>query len=600
MQKHYDEISFSDLWADVRTYNWSLLKSDSMAAFGVALLSVPISMAYALAADLPPAVGLFATIFGTIFTAAFGSSRHLVVGPTNMIAILMQAGISEIIYTYYRDVVGPERGILATSIMIQITLVVGILQLLVGVFKLGRLTQFVSRSVVLGYIGGTALALIINQLFYFFGITTVSRPESIFEKVKFFFTHLVNFNWPTALVGVGSLVLLLTTEKVNKKLPAAVLTLAIASLLVSIFKLSPAQFDLMSEVIPGQSVEKVVLVRDFGELYPMRPEIAMPFFEMRVLNTLLPIAFAIALLGILEATSIARTIAAQTGQMLFLNQEIFALGGGNILASFFGAMTCSGSFARTSLNYGSGAKTRFAAILGGVFVAVIVFVFQYLVLRIPLAALAALLLVSAVRMVNFQEVKLCLKATGSDALVFSGTLLSCIFFNVDTAFYIGVVLSIIFYLRKASTPRFVECMVDPTGELRVLVPGEENEKKAIRILHVEGELFFGAADLLQTTVRAIADDPRVRVIVLHLTNAYHIDASSCVALQQLYKYLQNSDRYLIATGLTRQVWQVLCHSGFASELGHDNLFMVDERDPSQSTKSALKWAETVLTQGLTS
>jgi SulP family sulfate permease len=589
----YDDISLAVLWRGLKSYNWSFFQSDATAAISVALLSVPLSMAYALAAGLPPSVGLFATIFGAIFAAAFGSSRHLVVGPTNMIAILIQAGISEILYTYYRDSSGPERALLANQILIQLTLVVGVLQLMAGVFKLGRLTQFVSRSVVLGYIVGTALALIINQLYYFLGINSVTQPESLYEKGKFLLIHLRYIHWPTMLVGLGSVIVLLASERINKKFPASVLILALTSLIVSVFNLSPGA-DLLTQGMPGATVSKIVLIRDFGDIQTMFPNFEAPFFDMRVMNTLLPIAFAIALLGILESTSIARSIAAHTGQFLSINQEIFALGSANFISSLLGAMPSSGSFARSCLNYASGARTRFAAILSGIFVAGIVFVIRPVVMQIPLAALAALLLVSAVRMMNLKEVKLCIKATGSDALVFGATTLSCVLFNVDIAFYIGVFLSIVFYLRKASMPKLEECLVDEDGQLKVLIPGDEPSQRAIRVIHVEGELFFGAADLMQTTVKSIAQDPSVRVIVLHLANAHHLDATACVALQQLFKYLQGTGRYLIASGLTKQVWQVLSHSGLAHELGPDNLFLVDEQEPNQSTKHALKWAETVI------
>lgn len=588
----YDDITLAVLWRGFKTYRWRLLQSDASAAISVALLSVPLSMAYALAAGLPPSVGLFATIFASIFAAAFGSSRHLVVGPTNTTAILIQAGISEVLFSYYRDASPADRVFLANQILIELTLLVGIIQLTAALCKLGRLTQFVSRSVVSGYVMGTALALIIMQLYYFLGIYPVTQPESLFEKSRFLLVHLKHFHWPTALIGLASLIAILGLERLNKKFPAAVLVLAVSSLLVSLFSLSSDVFDSMTIGEAGSQVAELVLVRDFGEIGDLVPKFEMPFFDMRVMNSLLPIAFAIALLGVLEATSISRSIAATTGQVLSINQEILALGSANFLSSMLGCMPSSGSFARSILNYNCGAKTRFASVLSGLFIGGIVFLIKPVVLQIPLAALAALLLISAVRMMNLNEVKLCVKATGSDALVFGATTFACIFLNVDRAFYIGVILSIIFYLRKAAIPRMEEWYIDVEGHLKLLPPGEFPLQKAIRIIHIEGELFFGAADLLQTRVKSVAQDPSVKAIVLHLANAHHIDATSCVALQQLHKYLQGSGRYLIASGLTKQAWQVLSHSGLVNELGPDNLFLVNEHSPNDSTKHAFNWAKT--------
>lgn len=598
IRNEQDEVSLAVLWRGLVGYRFSMFRSDCLAAISVALLSVPLSMAYALAAGLPPVVGIFATIFGTIFAAAFGSSRHLIVGPTNTIAILIQAGISQILYTYYRDVTIAEQSSLAINIMIQLTLVVGILQFLAGVFKLGRMTQFVSRSVIVGYVIGAALAIIVSQLYSFFGISSVERPLSIYEKLKFFIMHWRQTHLPTLFIGVGSLIFLILGSKLSKRLPFPVIVLALSSIAVVAFNLSP-------EIVEWDSADhaqlaKVVIVKDFGEISSISPHLSSPFFDMQIMNTLLPIAFAIALLGILEATTISRTIATHTGQVLAVNQEIFALGITNTVGSFLGAMPCSGSFARSSLNYSCGAKTRLSATLSGLFVALIFMIFKSVVLHIPLAALAALLLVSAVRMINFAELKLCLKATASDASVLLLTALSCIIFNIEVGFYVGVVLSIVCYLKQAAKPQFVECTIGEEGELRVLSHLEEARQPRVRILQVEGELFFAAADLLQTAVKAIAKDPRVRVIVLHMSGAYHVDATACVVFQHLNRYLKQSGRHLIVSGLSRSVWQVFCDSGLAHEIGPENLFLVNNKEPNESTQRALIFAQEkgVYTQGI--
>ncbi|MDR3624784.1 MAG: SulP family inorganic anion transporter [Chlamydiales bacterium] len=581
MKHSHDEISLSVLWRGFGNYRLDMLRADVFAALGVALLSVPLSMAYALAAGLPPIVGVFATIFGAIFAAAFGSSRHLVVGPTNTIAILIQAGIAEILYTYYRDVGPVERSNLALNIMIQLTLVVGILQLLAGVFKLGRLTQFVSRSVVIGYVVGAALAIVVSQFYYFVGMSTQEHPSGIYEKLEYLVLHIQQAHLPTVLLGLGSIIFLLLGSRLSKRIPVAVIMLAIASSAVL----------LVNSIDSTNSFAHVVLVKDFGEIDSIFPTISMPFFDARIMNTLLPIAFAIALLGILEATTIAKTIAAHTGQVLSMNQEILAMGVSNILVSCLGSMPCSGSFARSSLNYSFGAKTRIAAVLSGVFVGAIFYVFQPIVANIPLSALAAILLVSAVRMINVSELKLCIKATASDCVVLVVTVLACVLFNLEIAFYMGVILSIVLYLKKASTPRFVECAVDKSGELSVLIASEPSVNKEIRVLQVEGELFFAAADLLQTTVKSIAEDAHVKVVVLHMTNAYHVDATACVVLQHLYDYLHRTGRHLVASGISRQVWQVFCDSGLASKLGSENLFFYEEKHPAHATQKAMLWAE---------
>lgn len=581
-----DEVSLAVLWRGFGNYKKSLFKNDLLAALGVALLSVPLSMAYALVAGLPASVGLLATIFGTMLAAAFGSSRHLIVGPSNTIAILLQAGLAEILYANYRDVPPAEKTFIALNLLVQITFLAGLFQFLAGVLKLGRLTHFISRSVVTGYVIGAALAIIFGQLYNFFGMLPPDRPVSAYQKVVFFFGHVQMIHWPTAALAFFGFCFFFIVERISKKIPAAVLMLAAASLAAIFLQYFSTE--------TAEEVNQVLMIKDYGETASLNLRFSFPGFDFQQLNTILPISFAIALLGILEATAIARTFAASTGQVLSVNQEIFALGASNLVSSTLGAMPSSGSFARSALNYSGGAKTRMAAVLSSLFVAAIIIAFFPLVLQIPLGALAALLFISAWRMIRWREVGLCLKATAPDAFVLVTTALSCIFFNVDVAFYIGIVLSILFYLRKAASPRFIECRVSEEGELKALTPQEFVEKRPIRILQVDGELFFAAADLLHAAVKTIAKAPEVKVILLKMTNAFHLDATACAVLQTLLHYTEARGSQLILTGLTRPVWQVLSDSGFVKEIGSDNLFLVNPSNPSACILAAYYHAETLL------
>jgi sulfate permease, SulP family len=583
-----DDISFLSLKKDLANYSLDTFRQDIMAALSVALLTVPQAMAYALLAGLPLTCGLFASIYSAIVAGAFGSSRHLVVGPSNAIAILVQSGTSEILFTHYRGIEGPEREIMAVQILTQLTLLIGILQIIASVCKLGRLTQFVSHSVVVGYISGAAIAVVVNQLFIFLGIPRMQGLNSLYEKGAYLVTHLQLFHWPTALIGLGSLILLILLRRTNKGVPAPLITLALATIIVHLVDMFFYANDVITEESSQMEVRSMMLVGNAGQLYDVFPYLQFPYFDPKIMNNLLPVAFALALLSMLETSSVAKSIAASSGQRLSINQEIFGISLGNLLAAFVSAMPVSGSPSRSSLNYSSGAQTRFAAIFNALFVAVILYSFSFMIMHIPLAALAALLLVTAVHIVNPRQFFLCLKATRSDAFVLVTTLLSCIFFSLDIAFYIGVVISITLYLKKAAIPQLVEYDIDDSGELLNLDFSRPPEHKMIRIIKVEGELFFGAADLFQTTLKAIAeDDTSTRVIILQLKNARDIDATACLALQQLCDYLKGSGRHLIACGLTPQIWDVLSDSGMVEQLGKENLFVFDEKHPHQYMLKAL-------------
>lgn len=590
IHSHADDISLLSLKKELEGYSWGIFRQDFSAAVTIALLTVPQAMACALLAGLPLSAGLFAAIYSSIIAAIFGSSRHLMVGPSNAIAILLQTGTAEILFTYYRGIEGPERDIAALQILTQLCMLVGIFQVLAAVCKLGRLTQFVSHSVIVAFITGTAIAVVVNQLFTFTGVPNTAGGDSLYEKGFYLVTHIQEVHWPTALIGGGSLLLLLILKRMDRRIPAPLVVLVLAAMIVHV--LSNDYFG--SVVTEGEQQkywQNVLVVGDTGNVSEILPAFAFPHFDIGLLNHLLPFAFAITLLNIMETISVAKSLAASSGQRLSVNQEIFGIGLGNLVSSIISAMPISGSASRSGLSYALGAQTHMAAILNAAIVAVIMFVFSFLVMHVPLAALSALLLVTAVSIVNPHQFFLCLKATNSDAFVLWITLFSCIFLSLDVALYIGIVISITLYLKKAAIPQLVEYDIDDNGELHNLDYSKLHEHKAIRFIKVEGELFFGAADLFQTTLKTIAeDDTNTKVIVLQLKNARDIDATVCLALQHLHGYLKGSGRYLVACGMTQQTWDVLSDSGLIEQIGKENLFVFDERHPHLHMLKALKKA----------
>lgn len=596
---HQDDLSLTYFRKDFVQYSWAGFRSDLLAGLSVAMLTVPQAMAYALVAGLPVSTGLYAAIFSAIIVAIFGSSRHLIVGPSNAISILIQGGISNILFTYYRNVSGPEREELVLQILTQLVLLVSMIQMMAAFFKLGRLTHFVSHSVIIAYVSGVALALMINQLFPLLGISIPTDVSSLYERSLYILTHLHEVHWPTALIGLSCLFFLIGLKHLDRRLPAGAIMLAVVA--ISVYFLSyfyhyfiEYGYEFINWEKTEAFVQNVAIVGD-TKADGLIPIWDWPYFNPGIMNHLLPVAFAIGLLSIMEATSTAKAIAASSGQRLSTNQEIFGLGLGNFFSAFIGAMPVSGSPSRAALNYENGGKTRLAAIFNSLFVMIILFIFGFLIRHIPIAAFAALLIISANNIVNFKQVFLCLKATRSDALVFILTLLSCLFFSLDMALYIGVVMSISLYLKKAAIPQLVEFTVDEAGILHSMNHTQLHAPRQIRFIKVEGELFFGAADLFQSALKALTEDEKTtRVLILQLKNARDIDATACLALQQLHDYLRGSGRYLLACGITHQIWDVLSDSGMVELIGKGNLFIFDERYPHLSVQKAFLRARELL------
>lgn len=585
-----DDISFFAFKREIFGYSWDIFRADAMAALTVALITLPQAMAAALLAGLPLSSGLFAAIYSSMLASLLGSSRHLVVGPSNAIAILVQAGTAEILYTHYRDITGVERDIMSVQILTQLTFLTGFFQVLAAGCKLGRLTQFVSYSVIVGYVVGTAFAMGITQLYVLLGIESASGVHSLYERGVHLIAQWHTIHVPTAIVGLISLLTLIFLKKIDKRIPAAMISLVCAAVGVYLVQI-PAVSDFLDNLFKfgsHQSIQNILIVEDTGDLKEAIPSFELFFFNTGIMNQLLPISFAIALLSVMESTSVAKSIAACSGQTLSVNQEIFGLGMGNLLSAFIGGMPISGSASRSNLNYTSGAQTRFASAINSLVVACMLLAFGFFITKIPLAAFAAILLITAVNLVNAKQFLVCMKATSSDALVLWATIFSCFFFSLDMAFYIGVIISITLYLKKAAIPQLVEYDFDKSGELINLDLSGSHQEKNIRFIKVEGELFFGAADLFQSTLKSITeDDCKTKVIILQLKNARDIDATSCLALQQLSDYLRSSGRHLIACGITTPLWEVLCDSGIVESLGKENLFVFDERHPHQYMLKAL-------------
>ena len=338
------------------------------------------------------------------------------------------------------------------------------------------------------------------------------------------------------------------------------------------------------------------MVKDEGALSAVLPALSSlpPWHEqVLILPHLVNTAIAIAIIGMLEATAITKSIAAKSGQHLDSNQELVGMGAGNIAAGFFGVTPGSSSFTRSAVNYQSGATSQLSSMISSVVVLIILFfvtpVFNY----IPIAALAAHLMRVGYKLINKPQIRVSVGSTRSDAVVFFGTLAIALFLQLETAIYAGIGLALVLFLRKTSTPTLMEYTFNKSGYLAALPDKSQRLHPQISIIHVEGELFFCAADLFQEQVRRQAEDENIRVFILRMKNARHLDASTVMALEALHDYLQKTGRHLIISGCTADVYRVLRNSGLLKQIGEENLFPI-EANPTLSTRKALQRAQELL------
>ncbi len=554
-------------------YTWGKLRADFQAGATVSLVSIPQAIGFALIAGLPPLMVIMSVVVGGFVCALFSSSRHLVFGPTNSISIILAATLHSL----------TGGGLAPAELALVLALLIGAFQVFAGLAQMGKLTQFISRSVIIGY--GTAIGLLLaaGQVPHLLGLAVAHG--SVFDALITAAGHIAHFEFnPNPLyMGVVTLLIFWVIERLFPKLPAELIGLVFLSLFTQHF---------------GLRELGIRTIGDEGALAAALPSfLGMPFAnsEWSVVPPLLSAALAIAILGMLEAVSISKTMAAQSGQRLDANQELVAMGSANIANSFFGAMPGSASFARSAANLHSGAQTQVAALLSSGMVLGALFFVAPLINFIPVPALAAHLIRIGLKMLNREQIRISWKSTRSDAIVFAATLLAAFFLKLDTAIYVGVGVSLALFLRKASAPSLVEYGFNEQGQLSEIEDGKSRGNSAISIVHVEGELFFGAADLFQEQVRLLADDDGIKVVILRMKNARHLDATSVMSLLQLHDYLRKTGRHLLISGINPEVERVLRKSGARKQIGTENIFPA-EANLTMSTKRALLRASQLLQQ----
>jgi sulfate permease, SulP family len=257
-------------------------------------------------------------------------------------------------------------------------------------------------------------------------------------------------------------------------------------------------------------------------------------------------------------------------------------------------MPASGSLTRSVLNYTSGSKTALSHIISGFLCLVGVLSLGPLIGYIPRAALAVVVIGVGISLINIHQIRIVSKSTKTDAVVFFITLVSGLLFKLDFAIYLGTITSIVLFLRKVSTPELIEYTFNDEGNLTALNKKNDRADEHISIVHVEGELFFGAAELFRDQIRIVSEEPNLKVIILKMRNAYHLDATTMMALEELILYIRERGRRLIVSGARRDVYKVFRDSGILSVVGRKNFFMDHVSNPNLSTANALRRAQEII------
>ncbi len=561
--KAYNTLDFFPLRKSLSGYNRSDLNADFRAGLNVALLAFPQGMAYALIAGLPIQYGIYGSSIAAMVAPVFARSSFITLGPTNATSVMLLSAFAGL------GVVGSEM----LQLVPLLILLVGIFIVIGAYLKVANLVQYISRSVITGYLSAAALLIITNQLPKALGLTLEHKGATFYHSVRLMSASINTVILETVAVSLATATLYIVLNRKFKTLPNVAICLVVVSL--------------AAELLLGHDSGVVFL----SGINAADWSLQAPDISLADIQLLASPALAIALLCILEGISIGKSLAAKTGARLDANQAMFSIGMANIACAFFSGMPASGSLTRSSLSTTSGGRTVLASYICGMMIFVGAFALGPFTRFIPQCTLAVLVIAIGISLINKHAVRIVTASTKSDAAVFGATFISGLFLPLDRAIYIGVGTSIVLFLKKVARPEMVEYAFNEAGQLTQMAEPDQRAIPEVSIVHVEGELFFGAADLFQDQMRRICEDPNLKIVVLKMRNAHHMDATAVMALEELLRYMKEKERYLILSEVKADLARVLKNSGLYDCIEARNIFTDDPHNPTMSTAKALKRAK---------
>lgn len=557
----------------LRGYGVADGRADLLAGLTVAAVAVPQAMAYGMAAGVPPEHGLYTAIVMTAVGAVLDSSRQLINGPTNAISIAVLSAVA---------VLEPEHRLGGALAM---ALLVGVMQLLVALARLGDLTRYVSHSVIVGFTLGAGLLLPLDQLKNLLGLRAVGDAHDHF-LVRFVRTLAEGgpVHGPTLAVGLGSIALILLLRRLKDALGWTLFPELLVTVLASAALAATLRLDALG-------------VKVVGEIPARLPSLRPPELDAETLRALAGPSVAVATLGLLEAVSMARAIAATTRQKLDLNQQCFSEGAANLAGSFFGCIPGSGSLTRSTINQQAGGRTQWSGVVSAVAVALTMMAFAPYARFLPRATLAGILFVSSWRMIDGRALRFHLRATRFDAIVVLATAASAVLVSVETCVLVGVLLSFALAVPRAGKMLLTEFVVDPGGIIHERVDGDTPDPR-LRIHGLEGEAFFGAGPALEACLERIETGlaPEARVLVLRVKRLRSPDAVVVHLLSDFVERMRRRDVEVLLCGVRPEFLDVMARTGTLGRLRPEHVFP-EQPVRNSSTAQAVRHARRLLDGG---
>ena len=519
--------------------NKDTTKADLIAGITGAMIVLPQGVAFATIAGMPPEYGLYAAMVPAVIAALFGSSWHLVSGPTTAISIAVFAAVSHIVEPGTQEYI---------SLVLTLTFLTGLFQLILGLARMGVLVNFISHTVVIGFTAGAALLIALSQVKNFFGISIPrgARIDVVFEQL---YLQAGNIQPFVLFVGVATLVIGIASKRYLPKLPYMIVAMIAGSLIAYAFTLELGF--------------EHTHIKTVGALPSHLPPLSLPDFSWGTIHKVIFPALVVTMLALTEAVSISRAIATKSEQRIDGNQEFIGQGVSNVVGSFFSSYASCGSFNRSGVNYAAGAKTPLATVFASIFLILILLLVAPLASYLPTAAMAGILFLVAWGLIDFHHIVSISKSDRSETVILWVTLVGTLI-DLEKGIFFGILLSLVIYLYRVSRPN-MEAVVPAKeeGAYHFVSAYDHVECPQLKMVRVNGPIFFGAVDHVQSNLLNIDEqNPQQKTVMLVSTGISFVDVAGAEMLAQearrrrkmggglyfyncretIYKYLRKTDK----------------------------------------------------------
>ena len=531
------------------------LRADAIAGLIGAVIVLPQGIAFATLAGLPPEYGLYAAMVPAMVAALFGSSWHLVSGPTNVISIFLFASLAPFAEP------GSERYI---ELALTLTFLVGAMQLAMGIARMGALVNFISHTVVVGFTASAACLIVSSQIRHFFGVD-IPAGASFARTWHDFALSLSDINPHVTAVGALTLLVGILCRRFAPRFPYMIVAMLAGGITAALLNTAF-----------GEARTAIPMV---GALPGSLPEFSVPDLSLDAVGRTLPIALAVTILALTEAVSIARAIGVKSGQRIEGSQEFIGQGLSNLAGSFFSAYAASGSFNRSGVNYEAGARTPLAAALSAPALVAVLFVVGPLIAHLPLAVMAAILFLVAYGIVDFRYIAAAIRTNRQEAVVMAITFFAALFADLEFAIYAGVLLSLMLYLTRTSRPLVLDAKPDPAPDsYHFTADSGLPDCPQLKMLRINGSLFFGAVDHVQRHLEEIDErEPRQKHVLIVASGINFVDMAGAEMLAAEARRRRSMGGGLYFYRMKDAVQRLLARGGYLKDIGEERLFPVKSR-----------------------